>query len=65
MTSSKKVDGMLEQWPVDTILWIRAHRGLKEFKFQTDHGEFNSKACKNLVTASGGNGLPTVPTHLR
>ena len=48
------VDGVLEQWLKDIIPWMMAQHCLKEFKFQTDNGEFNSKACKDLVAASGG-----------
>ena len=33
---------------------MRAQHGLKSFKFQTDNGDFNSKACKDLVAAFGG-----------
>ena len=29
-----------------------SHHGLKRFKFQTDNGEFNNKACRDLVAAS-------------
>ena len=47
MVSSKKVDGLLDQW-------LKDNNWLKGVKFQTDNGEFNSKACKNLIDASGG-----------
>ena len=33
---------------------MRAHNALLGFMFQTDNGEFNSKACRYLVAASGG-----------
>ena len=36
MASSKKVDGVLDQWLKDNIPWMRAQHGLKGFKFQTD-----------------------------
>ena len=45
MASSKNADGVLDQWLKDNIPWMRAQHGLKGFKFQTDNGEFNSKAC--------------------
>ena len=54
MAATKKVDGVLGQWLRDTIRWMRAQHGLKVFEFLTDNGEFNSKACKNLVTMHGG-----------
>ena len=45
----------------DNIPWMRAQHGLKGFKFQTDNGEFNSKACKDLVAASGGKLITNCP----
>ena len=58
MASSKKVDGVLDRWSNDNILWMRAQHGLKGFKFQTDNKEFNSKACKDLVAEFGGKLIP-------
>ena len=52
--SSQKVDGVLDRRLKDSIPWMRAQHGLKDFKFQMDNGEFNSKPCKDLVAASGG-----------
>ena len=34
-------------------------------KFQTDNGEFYSKACKDFVAVQGRNSSPYVLTHLR
>ena len=62
MASTKKVDGVLDQWLKDNIPGMRAQHGLNGFKFQTDNEEFNSKAYKDLVAASGGK---QIPTHLR
>ena len=42
IASSRKVDGVLEQWLKDNIPWIKAQHGLKGFKFETDNGELNS-----------------------
>ena len=33
MAATKKVDGVLDQWLMDTIPWMRAQHGLKGFKF--------------------------------
>ena len=49
MATTKKVDGVLDQWLKDIIPWMMAQHGLTSFKFQTDNGEFNSKACNDLV----------------
>ena len=54
MALSKKVDGVLEQWPKDNIPRMRAQHGPKWFKFHTDNGKFNSKAYKDQVASSGG-----------
>ena len=43
---------MLKQWLKKFIPWIMAPHGLKGFRIQTDIGEFNSKACRDLVAAS-------------
>ena len=65
MDSSKEVDGVLDQWLKYTISWIKVHHGLKRFKVQTDKGVFKSKACKDLVAASGAYLLQTGRTHMR
>ena len=51
MASTKKLDGILDQWLKDVIPWMRVQHGLKRFMFQMDNGEFNSKACNYLVAA--------------
>ena len=61
MTSSKKVDGLLDQCLKDNIPWMRAQHDLKGFKFQADNGEFNSKACKDQVAAFGGTLITNCP----
>ena len=61
MASSFEVDGVLEQWLKENFRWMRAQHGLKGFKFQTDNGEFNNKACKDLVAASGGKLITNCP----
>ena len=61
MASTKKVDGVLDQRLKDDIPWMRAQRGLKGFKFQTDNGEFNNKTCKDLVAASRGKLITNCP----
>ena len=61
MASSKTVEGVLDQWLKDNIPWMRAQHGLKGFKFQPDNGEFNSKACKDLVAAHGGRLITNFP----
>ena len=43
--------GFLQTFGVD---FFNTQHELKGFKFQTDNGEFNSKACKDLVAAFGG-----------
>ena len=65
MASTKKVDGVLDQCLKDNIPWMRAQHGLKGFKFQTDNGEFNSKAYKDLVAASGGKLITNCPYSSR
>ena len=56
MASSKKVDGILDQWLKDNIPWMRARHGLKGFKFQMDNGELNSifETRKQLIYLSCG-----------
>ena len=58
------MDGEQAQWLNDTIPWMRAQHNLKCFKFQTDIGEFNSKSCKDLVAASGGEFITNCPYPL-
>ena len=60
MASTKKVDGVLDQWFKDNIPWMRAQHGVKGFKFQ-NIGELNSKACKDLVAASVGKLITNCP----
>ena len=57
----KKVDGVLDQWLKDNISWMRAQHRLKGFKFQTDNGEFNSEACKDLVASHWGKLITNCP----
>ena len=45
----------------DTFPWMRAQHGLKGVKFQTDNGEFNSKACKDLVARHEGKLITNCP----
>ena len=61
MAASKKVDGVLDLWLKDNIPGMRAQLWLKGFKFQTDNGEFKSKACKDLVPSHRGKLITNCP----
>ena len=45
---------VLEYWLKGIIPRTRMQHDLKGFEFQCDNGEFNSKACRDLIADSGG-----------